>query len=107
VRTKLAEALWKQQESQLNSATALGRVGEPEDVGLAIAFLVPDAASWSTGETFAIDRGQRLDQSTGSKHAVWPSRSRKRVLIPHPGLSVASKRTWPAKTHTDSTKAQT
>ena len=60
VRTKLAEALWKEQESQLNSATALGRIGEPEDVGSAIAFLVSDAASWVTGETFVIDGGQRL-----------------------------------------------
>jgi NAD(P)-dependent dehydrogenase (short-subunit alcohol dehydrogenase family) len=60
VRTKLAEALWKDQENQLNSATALGRIGEPEDVGLVIAFLVSDAASWVTGETFVIDGGQRL-----------------------------------------------
>lgn len=60
VRTKLAEALWKEHENQLNSATALGRIGEPDDVGSAIAFLVSDAASWVTGETFVIDGGQRL-----------------------------------------------
>ena len=35
VRTKLAEALWKDLENQLNSAAALGRIGEPEDVGVA------------------------------------------------------------------------
>jgi hypothetical protein len=44
---------------QLNSATALGRIGEPDD-GSVIAFLVSDAASWVTGETFVIDGGQRL-----------------------------------------------
>jgi NAD(P)-dependent dehydrogenase (short-subunit alcohol dehydrogenase family) len=60
VRTKLAEALWKDHENQLNSATALGRIGEPEDVGSAVAFLVSDASSWVTGETFVIDGGQRL-----------------------------------------------
>ncbi|MBN3511709.1 SDR family oxidoreductase [Mycolicibacterium septicum] len=60
VRTKLAEALWKEHENQLNSATALGRIGEPDDVGSAIAFLVSDAAGWVTGETFVIDGGQRL-----------------------------------------------
>ncbi|MGV0810754.1 SDR family oxidoreductase [Mycolicibacterium boenickei] len=60
VRTKLAEALWKEHESQLNSATALGRIGEPDDVGSVIAFLASDAASWVTGETFVIDGGQRL-----------------------------------------------
>lgn len=60
VRTKLAEALWKEHESQLNAATALGRIGEPDDVGSAIAFLVSDAAGWVTGETFVIDGGQSL-----------------------------------------------
>ncbi|KUH85547.1 MULTISPECIES: SDR family oxidoreductase [unclassified Mycobacterium] len=60
VRTKLAEALWKAHEAQLTSATALARIGEPDDVGSAIAFLVSDAASWVTGETFVIDGGQRL-----------------------------------------------
>lgn len=60
VRTKLAEALWKEHESQLNSATPLGRIGEPDDVGSAIAFLVSDAAGWVTGETFVIDGGQHL-----------------------------------------------
>ncbi|MGW4534578.1 SDR family oxidoreductase [Nocardia sp. NPDC004340] len=60
VRTKLAEQLWKQYEGQLNSSTALGRIGEPGDIGSAVAFLVSDAASWVTGETFVIDGGQRL-----------------------------------------------
>ena len=60
VRTKLAESLWKEYEGQLNLVTALGRIGEPEDVGAAIAFPVSDAADWVTGEPFVIDGGQRL-----------------------------------------------
>ncbi|WP_067824658.1 SDR family oxidoreductase [Nocardia inohanensis] len=60
VRTKLAEALWKQHEAQLNSSTALARIGEPGDIGDAVAFLASDAAGWVTGETFVIDGGQRL-----------------------------------------------
>ncbi|MBY4108228.1 SDR family oxidoreductase [Rhodococcus fascians] len=60
VRTKLAEALWKEHEEYLNSVTPLGRIGEPEEVAAAIAFLVSDASSWVTGETFVIDGGHRL-----------------------------------------------
>ncbi|WP_327426668.1 SDR family oxidoreductase [Streptomyces sp. NBC_01236] len=60
VRTKLAEALWKDHEQALSAATALGRIGEPADIASAVAFLVSDAASWITGETMVIDGGQLL-----------------------------------------------
>jgi NAD(P)-dependent dehydrogenase (short-subunit alcohol dehydrogenase family) len=60
VRTKLAEALWKEHEQAVSASTALGRIGEPEDIGSAVAFLVSDAASWITGETLVIDGGQVL-----------------------------------------------
>jgi NAD(P)-dependent dehydrogenase (short-subunit alcohol dehydrogenase family) len=36
----------------------LGRIGEPEDVAQAIAFLASDASSWITGETIAVDGGR-------------------------------------------------
>lgn len=60
VRTKLAEALWKDHEHEVANATALNRIGEPDDVAAAVAFLASDAASWVTGETMVIDGGQRL-----------------------------------------------
>jgi NAD(P)-dependent dehydrogenase (short-subunit alcohol dehydrogenase family) len=60
VRTRLAEALWKEHEQALSAVTALGRIGEPADVADAVAFLVSDAASWITGETLVIDGGQLL-----------------------------------------------
>jgi NAD(P)-dependent dehydrogenase (short-subunit alcohol dehydrogenase family) len=60
VRTRLAEALWKEHEQALSASTALGRIGEPADVADAVAFLVSDAASWITGETLVIDGGQLL-----------------------------------------------
>ncbi|MFF4232923.1 SDR family oxidoreductase [Streptomyces sp. NPDC001820] len=60
VRTKLAEALWKEHEQALSASTALGRIGEPADIASAVAFLVSDAASWITGETMVIDGGQLL-----------------------------------------------
>ncbi|MFD4294555.1 SDR family oxidoreductase [Rhodococcus sp. NPDC058505] len=60
VRTRLAEALWKEHEAQVAASTALARIGEPGDIAAAIAFLASDAASWITGETMVIDGGQRL-----------------------------------------------
>ena len=60
VRTRLAEALWKDHEDALSASTPLGRIGEPVDVAAAVAFLVSDAASWITGETMVIDGGRLL-----------------------------------------------
>jgi NAD(P)-dependent dehydrogenase (short-subunit alcohol dehydrogenase family) len=60
VRTKLAEALWKDHEEGVSARTALGRIGEPTDVADAVAFLVSDQASWITGEAMVIDGGQVL-----------------------------------------------
>jgi glucose 1-dehydrogenase/3-oxoacyl-[acyl-carrier protein] reductase len=40
-----------------NSIVPLGRVGTPEDIGAAAAFLVSDAASWITGEVLFVDGG--------------------------------------------------
>src|SRR5579884_338792 len=65
VRTRLAEALWKDHEDALAATTPLGRVGEPVDVAGAVAFLVSDAASWITGEAMVIDGGQLLGNALG------------------------------------------
>jgi NAD(P)-dependent dehydrogenase (short-subunit alcohol dehydrogenase family) len=60
VRTRLAEALWKEHEAAVDDRTPLGRIGEPADVGAAIAFLASPSASWITGETLVIDGGQMI-----------------------------------------------
>ena len=60
VRTRLAEALWKDHEQELAAAIALNRIGEPDDVAAAIVFLASEAAAWITGETMVIDGGLRL-----------------------------------------------
>ncbi len=64
VRTRLAEALWKEHEDSVVAVTPLGRIGEPSDVGEAVAFLASDRASWITGETLVIDGGQILVSSS-------------------------------------------
>lgn len=38
----------------------LGRVGEPEDIAAAIAFLASDLAGWVTGVTLSLDGGRHL-----------------------------------------------
>ena len=51
--------LWSTPELQAQGAkdVFLGRLGTPEDVALLAIFLASDAASWITGETFAITGG--------------------------------------------------
>lgn len=66
VRTRLAEALWKDHEDQVASNTPLKRIGEPEDVASAVAFLASNASSWITGETMIIDGGQKLGSPDGA-----------------------------------------
>lgn len=70
VRTRLAEALWRDHEEQLSRALPLGRIGEPADIGAAVAFLASDAASWITGETLVIDGGALLGDTSALKDAA-------------------------------------
>ena len=44
-------------ESWILERTPLGRVGRPEDVANAVAFLASDEASWITGTTLFVDGG--------------------------------------------------
>jgi NAD(P)-dependent dehydrogenase (short-subunit alcohol dehydrogenase family) len=57
VRTRLAALLWEGIEDQTAAAHPLGRIGEPQDVANAIAFLASDAASWITGVVLPVDGG--------------------------------------------------
>jgi NAD(P)-dependent dehydrogenase (short-subunit alcohol dehydrogenase family) len=57
VRTRLAEALWRNREDAAAAAHPLGRIGEPEDVANAVLFLASDAAAWITGVVLPVDGG--------------------------------------------------
>jgi len=63
VLTRLAESLFADKEDEVAGAYPLGRIGEPQDVSAAVAFLASDAAAWITGETLTIDGGALLGQA--------------------------------------------
>lgn len=69
VRTRLAEALWKDDEDRVAGVTPLRRIGEPADIGGAVAFLASDRASWITGTTLVIDGGQLLAAGVDGREA--------------------------------------
>lgn len=60
VRTRMAEAIWRDNEDRVAAHTLLARVGEPVDIGRAIAFLAGSAATWITGQTLVVDGGQLI-----------------------------------------------
>ena len=57
VRTQFARMLYEGREQQASEVYPLGRLGEPEDVAAAVAFLASDDALWITGQTLAVDGG--------------------------------------------------
>jgi NAD(P)-dependent dehydrogenase (short-subunit alcohol dehydrogenase family) len=57
VKTKFATALYEGREEEAAAAYPLGRLGVPEDIGGAAAFLTSDQAAWITGQTLVVDGG--------------------------------------------------
>ncbi len=57
VKTRFAEALFDGREEEAASQYPAGRLGVPEDVGEAAAYLLGPGASWVTGQTLVLDGG--------------------------------------------------
>jgi NAD(P)-dependent dehydrogenase (short-subunit alcohol dehydrogenase family) len=57
VKTKFAEALYVGREEEAAAAYPLKRLGETDDIGSLVAFLLSDEASWLTGQTIVADGG--------------------------------------------------
>jgi NAD(P)-dependent dehydrogenase (short-subunit alcohol dehydrogenase family) len=57
VKTKFAAALYEGREAEASAAYPLKRLGEPEDIGSAAAFLLSDEAGWITGQNLVVDGG--------------------------------------------------
>ena len=60
VKTKFATALYEGREEEVSATYPLKRLGVPEDVAGAVAFLLSDQASWITGQTLVLDGGITL-----------------------------------------------
>lgn len=60
VRTRFAGALYEGREEDVIAEYPLGRLGRPEDVAAATAFLAGDDASWITGHVLVVDGGLLL-----------------------------------------------
>jgi 3-oxoacyl-[acyl-carrier protein] reductase len=60
VKTVFASALYEGREEKVAEAYLLGRLGEPEDVAGAVAYLASADAAWITGQTMVLDGGVTL-----------------------------------------------
>ena len=60
VKTRFATALYEGREEQVAAAYPAKRLGVPEDIAGAVAFLLSDQASWITGQTLVLDGGVTL-----------------------------------------------
>jgi len=60
VKTKFATALYEGREQELAGTYPLKRLGVPEDIAGAVAFLLSDDAAWITGQLLVLDGGITL-----------------------------------------------
>lgn len=60
VRTPFARALYEGREEAVSATYPMRRLGEPDDVAGAVAWLLSDDAAWVTGQTVVLDGGQTI-----------------------------------------------
>jgi NAD(P)-dependent dehydrogenase (short-subunit alcohol dehydrogenase family) len=60
VKTRFATALYEGREEKVAAAYPMRRLGVPEDVAGAVAFLCSADAAWITGQTLVVDGGVTL-----------------------------------------------
>src|ERR1700722_8738430 len=60
VTTAMTDRLSEQQRTRLTESIPLGRIGKPEDVAAAVAYLASDEAGWVTGATLHVNGGMAM-----------------------------------------------
>ena len=57
VKTQFAQALYEGKEAEVAARYPLGRLGTPEDIAAAVAFLASSDSGWITGKVINLDGG--------------------------------------------------
>jgi 3-oxoacyl-[acyl-carrier protein] reductase len=60
IATPMTDKLSEQQRTKLAEAIPLGRLGQPDDVAAAVAYLASDEAAWVTGATLHVNGGMAM-----------------------------------------------
>lgn len=60
VKTRFAEALYEGRENEVSAQYPMSRLGVPEDISGAVAYLLSEDSAWVTGHTLVVDGGVTL-----------------------------------------------
>jgi NAD(P)-dependent dehydrogenase (short-subunit alcohol dehydrogenase family) len=73
--TEAARGVWGDPEvrARVEATTCLGRLGQPEDIGLATLFLASKAAGYITGQTLHVDGGTVVGALAGDRKPRRPA----------------------------------
>src|SRR4030042_6931749 len=60
INTPMQDRLSEEFKAYMRSTIPMGRYGEPEEIGEAVAFLASDRAGYITGQVFSVDGGRTM-----------------------------------------------